>query len=262
MESPTDGMPAEYAHLKVARQNRAAVVTLNRPDVLNALNSGLLREFFSAVAELDADDHTAVIVVTGAGDQAFCAGADIKEMARRQDEGKPPQTHAYSEAFWALADCRKPTIGALNGLCYGGGAMVAAALDMRIGSARTRFRFLGASYGRVNSTWLLPQIVGIPAAKELLFSGRVVKAEEACRMGLLNRLVDPALVLSTALELAGTIAENDQRMVRGIKRLLHQSHGSGWRETYDNEQRAQKERLAPSPVRQAFAEFLERKGDA
>ena len=260
MKPVVDGHPFEREHLAVTCEDAVAVVTLNRPRVLNALDSVLLREFFSAFAALDADDSTAVIVVTGAGDRAFSAGADIKEMARLQDEGKPPQTHGYAEAFWALADSRKPTIGALNGLCYGGGAVLAAALDIRIGCHRTAFKFLGATYGRINSTWLLPSLVGISAAKDLLLSGRVVEADEALRIGLLNRLVEPGEVLPTAMGLAQTIAANDQRIVQGAKRLLHETHGAARREAFENERRAQEADLAGTPPREAFADFLARKG--
>jgi len=261
MRPTAEGQPPEYEHLAVAREGSVAVVTLNRPRVLNALDSILLREFFSAFAALDADDETAVIIVTGAGERAFCAGADIKEMARLQDQGRPPQTHGYAEAFWALADSRKPTIGALNGLCYGGGALMAAAFDVRIGCRGTAFKFLGATYGRVNSTWLLPSLVGLPLTKDLLFTGRVVDADEAYRIGLLNRLVEPEQVLPVARELAETIAGNDQRIIRGAKRLLHETHGATWREMFENERRAQEGSLMGTPVREAFADFLIREGD-
>ena len=261
MRPVAEGQPFECEHLAVAREDAVAVVTLNRPQVLNALDSALLREFFSTFAALDADNETAVVVVTGAGERAFSAGADIKEMARLQDEGKPPQTHGYAEAFWALADSCKPTIGALNGLCYGGGALLAAALDIRIGCPRTAFKFLGATYGRINSTWLLPSLVGIPLAKDLLFTGRVVEPEEAYRIGLLNRLVEPGKVLPVAMELARAIAGNDQRIVQGAKRLLHETHGAARREMFENERRAQEGNLTGTAPRTAFADFLARRGD-
>ena len=261
MKPAVESQPLEYEHLAVARENAVAVVTLNRPRALNALNSVLLREFFSTFAALDADEETAVIIVTGAGERAFSAGADIKEMARLQDEGKPPQISGYADAFWALADSRKPTIGALNGLCYGGGAVLAAALDIRIGCHRTAFKFPGAVYGRVNSTWLLPPLVGVSSAKDLLFTGRVVEADEAHRLGLLNHLVEPDRVLPLAMELAEMIAGNDQRIVRGAKRLLHQTHGAAWQQMFENERRAQEGNLMGTPVREAFADFLARKAD-
>src|SRR6185437_6394787 len=103
---------------------------------------------------------------------------------------------------------RKPTIAALNGLVYGGGTMLACELDIRIGCERTRFRFLQSSVGRLGPTWTLPLIVGMPRARELLFTARVVGAEEALRMGLLNQLVPAEQLMETAVEMARQIAAN------------------------------------------------------
>jgi len=201
--------------------------------------------------------------LTGSGDRAFSAGADIKEMASNDetatgpqvgDVGRPPFTHT-------VAFCSKPTIGALNGLAYGGGALLASCLDIRVGSSRSRFRFLGVTAGRVNSTWSLSAQVGWPIAKELLFTGRVVEADEAHRIGLLNHLVPPEEVMPKAMAIAELIAANDPLMVRGIKELLIGYAGMGWEQQYQSEQDAQRTRLRPPPVREAFRSFLAEKGD-
>jgi enoyl-CoA hydratase/carnithine racemase len=260
MELAADPAATTFANLIVTREGRVVIVALNRPQALNALSSPLLEEFFTLMPALDKDDETAVIVVTGSGDRAFCAGADVKEMALRQEEGKPPQLYAYDEAIWKVANSIKPTIGALNGLCYGGGALLASTLDIRIGSDKTVFRFVGAARGRINSTWLLPNIVGLGLAKELLLTSRLVSAEEAHRMRLLNQLVAPEQVLPTALEMAQTIAANDQRIVRGAKALLHLAMDSSWRDAHQNEIRAREGDLSPSSTTEAFAEFLESRG--
>ena len=143
--------------ITVEHDGPVAVITLCRPEVLNALNSTLQDELYSTFHELDADDRTNAIVVTGSGDRAFSAGADIKEMARRQQEGMSNPSSDHSEDAWRLAVARKPTIGALNGLAFGGGAVMASSFDIRVGCSRTKFRFLAVSYGRINSTWLLPR---------------------------------------------------------------------------------------------------------
>ena len=161
---------------------------------------------------------------------------------------------------WHIAAATKPTIGALNGLAYGGGAVLASSFDIRVGCERTRFRFLAVQYGRVNSTWSLPQQVGWPMAKELLFTARVVQAEEALQMGLLNHLVPSGQLMDKAMELAGLIAANDSRMVQGVKRLLIRNIGEDWRSHYQNEMDAQAEELAPTPVLEGFKPFLDRKG--
>ncbi|MBI4306625.1 MAG: enoyl-CoA hydratase/isomerase family protein [Chloroflexi bacterium] len=249
-----------YQAIKVERDGQVGVITLNRPESLNALSAQLFEEFYEAFDTLDADDETSVIVVTGAGDRAFSAGSDIKEMVRLAQEGLPAPAERFTEHQWCLANSRKPTIGALNGLCYGGGAVMASCLDLRVGCSKTRFRFLAVTYGRLNSTWTLPTLVTLPIAKELLFTGRVVEPEEARQIGLLNRLVEPERVLPEAMELAHTIAGNDQRMVEGAKRLLREDIGAAWRLRFESEKIAIRETLKPNPVQESFRDFIARRG--
>src|SRR5436305_12526781 len=109
-----------------------------------------------------------------------------------------------------IATCAKPVIGMMNGLAYGGAGVLASSLDMRIGCEDTKFRFLAAAYGRINATWTLPNQVGWPIAKELLFTARVVEAEEAYRIGLLNHLVPREDLRDKAMELAGRLVANNR----------------------------------------------------
>ena len=244
----------------VGREAAVGIITFNRPHVLNALSGALMADLDQALTAMEEDSELRAIVITGAGDRAFSAGADIHEMAQLSEEENLRRQEQRWEHCWHLATCRKPTIGALNGLAYGGGALIASALDIRIGCPQSRFRFLAASYGRVNATWTLPHIVGLPMAKELLYSGRVVEAEEAHHIGLLNRLVPEERVLADSVALASAIADNDPRMVQGIKELLHSAIGLPWRQQLDNEWRALRSNLRGVPVREGFKEFLERKG--
>src|SRR5437660_12780924 len=160
---------------------------------------------------------------------------------------------------WHIASYSKPLIGAINGLAYGGAALLSSSLDLRIGCEKTQFRFLAASYGRVNSTWSLPLLVGLPKAKELLYTGRIVAAEEAERIGLLNQVVPAARLIDSALEMAQMIAKNDARMVQGIKRLLHEEIGMGWRDRFNTEEDARATWLAAGHPREGFKDFLDRK---
>ncbi len=250
-----------YEHLLLDVRERVGIIELNRPEVLNAMNRKLFSEIDEAVAQLDDDDGVHAVIFTGAGERAFSAGADIHEMAEhaRMDTPPPPDPRR-SEYSWRIAASRKPTIGALNGLAFGGGAVLASSFDIRVGCERTRFRFLAVQYGRVNSTWSLPQQVGWPMAKELLFTARVVEAEEAHRIGLLNHLVPSERLMDKAMELARLIADNDPRMVQGVKDLLLRNIGEGWRSHYQNEMDDQAGKLAPTPVLEGFKPFLDRKG--
>ena len=250
-----------YEHLLLDIQDHVGTIKLNRPEVLNAMNRKLFSEIDQAVTQLEDDDDVHAIIFTGAGERAFSAGADIHEMAEQAKmDNPPPPDPLRSEYSWHIAATRKPTIGALNGLAFGGGAVLASSFDIRVGCERTRFRFLAVQYGRVNSTWSLPQQVGWPVAKELLFTARVVEAEEAHRIGLLNHLVPSDQLMDKAMELASLIAANDPRMVQGVKDLLVDNIGDGWRTHYQNELDAQAGRLAPTPVLEGFKPFLDRKG--
>src|SRR5262249_28480122 len=159
-----------------------AIITLNRPAQLNALNHELSAQLSEAVARMSGDAEVGCIVITGAGDRAFSAGGDIHEQREddwRYTQGELDARNAVrARSSYDIAACPKPTIGMMNGLAYGGAAVLASSLDMRVGCEHSSFRFLAAAYGRINSTWTLPNQVGWPIAKELLFSGRVVEAEE------------------------------------------------------------------------------------
>jgi enoyl-CoA hydratase/carnithine racemase len=249
-----------YEHILTERVDATALITLNRPDKLNALSYGLMHELDDELTRLEDDDAVKAVVLTGAGDKAFSAGADIHEMAGLGPEEMAERQAFRNRATWHIATFTKPLIGALNGLAYGGAALLSSTLDLRIGCERTKFRFLAASYGRVNSTWSLPVIVGMPKAKELLYTGRDVLADEAERIGLLNQVVASARLRETALEMAASLAKNDARMVQGIKRLLHEDIGMPWRDRYDNEETARATWLTSAPVKEGFKDFLTRKG--
>jgi enoyl-CoA hydratase/carnithine racemase len=144
-----------YEHILVDVEDGVAILTLNRPDKLNAMNRKLGIELHDAVKRAEADDGIGCIVITGAGDRAFSAGGDIKEQlsddAKYTDEEMDEKRD--NKRRYEISACLKPTIGMMNGLAYGGAAVLSSSLDMRIGCEATRFRFLAAAYGRINSTW-------------------------------------------------------------------------------------------------------------
>ena len=236
------------------------LITLNRPEKLNALSFDLVREVDDALTGFEEDDAIKAVIITGAGERAFSAGADIHEMADMSAEALAERQARRGEISWHIADYTKPLIGAINGLAYGGAALLSSSLDIRIGCEKTQFRFLAASYGRVNSSWSLPMLVGWPKAKELLYTGRVVAAEEAERIGLLNMIVPSAKLLETAIEMGRMIAKNDARMVQGLKRLLHEGAGMSLHERYEFEDEARATWLQAGHPRDGFKDFLARKG--
>jgi len=249
----------EYEFILTERRDGVAVITLNRPDKLNALSFALMSELDHALTGYEDDDAIGAVILTGTGDRAFSAGADIHEMAGLDADELAKRAARRGEISWHIASYRKPIIGAINGLAYGGAALLSSTLDLRIGCERSQFRFLAASYGRVNSTWSLPLMVGLPKAKELLYTGRAVAAEEALRIGLLNQIVPAPRLLEASIEIGQMIAKNDPRMVQGIKRLLHEEIGMGWRDRYATEEDARGTWLAAGHPREGFREFLSRK---
>ena len=247
--------------IKTDQLDRVAIVTLNRPEVLNALNLQLVTELDEAISEMERDDGVGAIIITGAGERAFSAGADIHENRElSNDDNREAITEKRSEYTWHLATCAKPVIGAINGLCYGGGTVMATSLDFLVGCERSSFRFLAVNYGQMNATWSLPVLVGLPRAKELLYSGREVFADEAYHMGLINHLVPSEQLMDKAVEIAAGIAKNRVEGVANIKQMLHEHSGLSMEEQYRNEINARSGRFKGLSVEDGFKEFLDRKG--
>jgi enoyl-CoA hydratase len=195
-----------YENIAVETRGKVGVVTLDRPNALNALNSALVAELGQALADFDADDGIGAIVLTGS-EKAFAAGADIKEM----------QSKSYMDAYFGdfigswecLAKCRKPIVAAVAGFALGGGCEFAMMCDIVIAADNARFgqpeiklgTFPGAS-----GTQRLPRAVGKAKAMDLILTGRMMDAEEAERAGLVSRIVPLAELVDTAMDVAGTIA--------------------------------------------------------
>src|SRR5437870_11061399 len=253
-----------YEYILVEKENGVAILTMNRPDQLNAMNRQLSGELHDAVKQMEADEAIGCIVITGAGNRAFSAGGDIHEQRENDRAYTQAELDARgairSRGSYEISACAKPTIGMMNGLAYGGAAVLASSLDMRIGCEHCRFRFLAAAYGRINSTWTLPNQVGWPIAKELLFSARVVEAEEAYRIGLLNHLVPKTELRARTMELAKTIAANNRTAVVGVKALMLKQMAQDLEAQWDAERRYTTEVMRNAKAKEAFPEFIARKG--
>jgi len=253
-----------YEHILLEKEDGVAIITLNRPEVLNAMNRKLNTELHDAVMTMNADDEIGCLVVTGSGERAFSAGGDIheqRETARNLTEEQMKERDAErGYRSYEISACPKPIIGMMNGLAYGGAAVLSSSLDFRIGCENTKFRFLAAAYGRINCSWTLPNQVGWPMAKELLFSGRVVEAEEALRIGLINHLVPKEELRAKTMEIATTIAGNRHESVIGMKKLLLDGMNANLLEQFENERHFTSEVVKGYGVEDAFPEFLARKG--
>jgi enoyl-CoA hydratase len=201
------------------REDREGVVLLrmNRPDKRNAFNRDLSLAVSQALDDLEADDAARAVILTGVN-EAFCAGADMTEALASIDEGLRGDVAA--QAIARVGRFPKPVIAAINGFAFGGGAVLACVCDIRLAVPNATFRFPGANYGLVVGGTQLPKLVGPARAKELIFTARVVTADEAERIGLVNRIVPPDELEDAAWELALQIAANSPGALRWSKAVI------------------------------------------
>ena len=200
-----------------------AVITFHRPEALNALNSEVLAELSVAVDAAEKDPSVRVIVFTGEG-KSFIAGADIKEM----DGCTGPAVMEYSRKgaglFRRIENLPKPTISAVNGYAFGGGFEFLLCTDLRIMSSRAKLRMPEVTLGIVpgfNGTQRLPKCIGMAKAKELIFTGRPVDAEEALRLGIVNAVAEPDTLMSEVMKLADRLANNSASAISLAKAAMN-----------------------------------------
>ena len=199
---------------------------LNRPGKRNAMNAALANAIYEGMQRGDDDADVRVIVIEGSGG-SFSAGADMTEALAAFESGDQ-RFNPVSRASQRVAASPKPVIAAIDGPAYGGGALLATATDIRILTRRSAFRFPGAEYGLVVGGTALPRLVGNARAKEILFSARVVEAEEAVAIGLANAVVDDAGALADHVgELAATIAAASPGAVAWMKRIVDAATSGG-----------------------------------
>ncbi|MCA1662614.1 MAG: enoyl-CoA hydratase [Novosphingobium sp.] len=227
--------------VKVERDEGVAVVTLNRPEAMNALSRGLRAQLAQVMRELDADDRIRVVILTGAGERAFTAGLDLKELgADTSNLGAANAEDALANPVRAVEQCRKPVIGAINGVAIAGGFELALACDILIAAETARFADTHARVG-IMPGWGLSQklsrTIGISRAKELSLSGNFLDAQTACEWGLVNRVVPAAELLPAAKKLAADIAGADPAMVQAYKKLIDEGYAQSFGEALATEHR-------------------------
>jgi enoyl-CoA hydratase/carnithine racemase len=197
-----------------------AVLRLQRPKSRNAINTQMLVELLEHLAVARADEDVRVLVVSSADHMGLSAGADVKEEL--DGEGHVRRMQLFADVYDQIVAFPKPTIAACHGDVVGGGAEVAVACDMRVGGSNLRMRFPGAALGVPVGPARLVTLCGLAAAKYLLFSSRTVGADEALRLGLVNRVAPAAATEDSALELAGQVAAHPPQAVAQLKQMLHE----------------------------------------
>lgn len=204
-------MAYDFEHVEIESTDGIAVVRVNRPDKLNALNAALIEQLDRAFRALADDDAVQAIVLTGAGEKAFVAGADIGELAQMDPIGGVRTSRQGQDAFRFLERMRKPVLGAVNGFALGGGLELALACHLRLASDNAKFGLPEVKLGIIpgyGGTVRLPRLVGKGRALEMILSGEMIDAQEAHRIGLVNRVFPQSELLDSTRALAANITAN------------------------------------------------------
>ena len=252
-----------YTSILVERRGPVGIVTLHRPQALNALNRSLIGELGQAFDDLEGDGAIAAIVLTG-GDKAFAAGADIKEMAEKT------YMQAYAEDFitsgWErVAQCRKPVIAAVGGFALGGGCEVAMMCDIVIAADTARFGQPEINLGTMpgaGGTQRLPRFIGKAKAMDLCLTGRMMDAAEAERLGLVSRVVPADKLLEEALAVAGRIAKLSQPIAMMVKESVNRAFETTLAEGVRFERRLFHSTFATEDQKEGMAAFIEKRKPA
>ena len=254
-----------YQYIIVEKEENIAIITMNRPEKLNALNLELQEEMKHALDTLYMDDEVKVIILTGAG-RAFSAGGDIGTMkeAHQLDPLLLRQAlyQSTSEVTNRIWNYEKPIIAAVNGVAAGGACNWALACDFVIASENARFGEVFIHVGLVpdgGGSWLLPRLVGLQRAKEIIMMGKMVPAEEAERIGMVNRVVPEKDLMSTAKEYARILASLPPRTLGAAKKTINKAMTTSLSEAMDYEMTMQAICFQTDAHRERVKAFLEKK---
>jgi 3-hydroxypropionyl-coenzyme A dehydratase len=215
--------------ITTSKNEGVCIVKINRPTKLNAMNIDVARELISTFQQLDKDDSVKVIVLTGEGDKAFSAGADIEYMSKISADESEVYAKLGQEVTGTIENVSKPTIAAVNGFALGGGCEVAMSCDIRIASDNARMGQPEVTIGIPpgwGGTQRLMRIVGIAKAKELVYTGKMIKADEAKEIGLVNNVVPLESLMDEVMSMAKTIASNATLAVRMSKTAINKGRNA------------------------------------
>ena len=248
----------DYTFLKVERPAHAVtLLKISAPKTLNALNSSILGELDAFLDSID--ETTRVLIITGDGEKSFVAGADISEMAGLDEEGGYEFGRRGAAVFRKLELLPIPVIAAVNGFALGGGCELAMACDIRIASSNAKFGQPEVSLGILpgfSGTCRLPRLVGQGCAKEMIYTGKVIRSDEALRVGLVNAVYEPGELMDKALEMAGMILKNAPAAVRLAKQSIGEGGDLGLDEAIALENRLFAKCFATADQKEGMAAFL------
>ena len=215
----------EYQFLKFEHNEGITVLKISAPKSLNALNSTILKELDDFVGHLDA--KTRVLIITGDGEKSFVAGADISEMAHLNEPQGQEFGRLGAQVFRRIALLPIPVIAAVNGFALGGGCELAMACDIRIASSKAKFGQPEVGLGIIpgfSGTYRLPKLIGQGYAKEMIYTGKVIRADEALRIGLVNAVYEPEELMGKAMEMAAMMLKNAAIAIRLAKQSINEGY--------------------------------------
>ena len=251
-----------YQTLLVDRAGAVTTITLNRPDARNALDMVMRRELVAALDEVEADAAARVLVLTGAGGH-FSAGGDVKSMQGPQTsaQGRARVT-ALNRLVMRLVEFPRPVIAMVDGFAVGAGCNLALCCDLIVASDRARFGEVFAKIGLVpdgGGSWLLPRLVGMARAKELIFTADIIDAAEAARIGLVNRVVPAAELAQVTRALAERIAQGPSKVLAMAKHMVNRAASSDLAAALDVEAFSQAIAITGDEHREGLAAFFEKR---
>lgn len=217
-------MPAEYKFITTELSEHILTITINRPDALNALSIGVMGELYQVVRSLPSEPEVQAIIVTGAGEKAFVAGADISELTKLERESGEEYSERGNKVFRALELCRIPVIAAVNGFALGGGCELAMSCHIRIASTKAKFGQPEVNLGLIpgfGGTQRLVRLIGMSRGIQMLLSAEMIDAAEALRVGLVSKVVEPAELIPTCRELAKTIISKGPIAIQNVLRAVY-----------------------------------------
>ena len=256
-------MKGSFETIIVDKEGDLAWVTLNRPEVANAFNTRMAEELLEVFSEFVSGSRKArCIILTGAGERAFCAGGDLKQRHGMTDEEWYQQHVVFEELARALMDCPVPILGAINGAAFGGGTELTLACDFAYAVNHARFALTETTLGimpGMAGTQYLPRAVGIRRAKEIILTGKPFSAEQALQWGLVNQLCEPEALLESVKTTAQRIADNGPVAVRGALTAINNAGFASLKEDYEVELASYNETVPTQDRREGIAAFNERR---
>ena len=256
----------DFTTIRLEKTDSVAIITLNRPDSMNTYNVEMLNELVSALETVSLDDTVRAVIITGEG-RAFSAGADVKgvegllglqaELPQNQDTLK-----MITRVVISIRQVPKPVIAALNGVVAGGAANFVLACDLVIASEKARMAQNFINIGLVpdgGGTYLLPALIGYQRSAEIFFTGKILTAQEACDLGLYNRVVPPEEVMTAARELAEDLAQKPTAAIAAGKAILNRHTIPVLRQYLEAEAKAQRCMVATHDAKEGMTAFLEKR---